>query len=161
LIAIYRDPFILHKSTMIKAQVHWALLVQPLNQLSPEEHTNITDMIIVFDGLNECYGLDAQVDIIDVIMISAATGTSRFLCTLVSLPEPNIVATLSLARAPEISWILLLPMASFANADVEVILRDGFDIIMIRVGLRIGMSASSSSRGWNFRLRHDGPRERL
>jgi hypothetical protein len=131
---IDRDPFVLQNS--IKAQFQ-ELIVKPLGQLSSEEREAITDTVVIIDGLDECDGLEAQRDIIDVITVSAAIGTSPFLWALFSRPEPHIVSALSCNRAPEVCWTLTLPAASFANEDIEIILRDGFELIRAKHDLPV------------------------
>jgi hypothetical protein len=124
---IDRDPFVLQMN--VEAQFQ-ELIVKPLRLLSFEEHEAIIDTIIIVDGLDECDGVDAQRDIIATITKSAANGTSPFLWAIFSRPEPYIVSTFT--RAIHICWFLTLPAASYANEDIEAILRDGLETIRVK-----------------------------
>jgi hypothetical protein len=122
--AIDRDPFILRSS--IRAQFK-QLLVKPLEGMCAEEREAIMDTIVIIDGLDECEDVDAQHEIVDVVTISAANSTTPFLWAFFSRPEPGISS--AFPKAPDVYWSLTLPASSFANEDIEAILRDGFEMI--------------------------------
>ncbi|KAF5349196.1 hypothetical protein D9756_009523 [Leucocoprinus leucothites] len=123
---IVRDPFVLKKS--INTQFR-ELLVEPLRELSPEDHDASDKAVVVIDGLDECDGLEAQDTIVQVIITSVAEGTSPFLWAFFTRPEPNIVASFSSSEAKDLCWYLTLPVSRDVDKDIEAFLRDGFRTI--------------------------------
>ncbi|KAF5344833.1 hypothetical protein D9756_011097 [Leucocoprinus leucothites] len=125
---IVRDPLVLQKSINTQFQ---ELLVEPLRELSSEDRDACDKTVVVIDGLDECDGLKAQDAIVQVIITSAAEGTSPFLWAFFTRPEPNIVASFSSSEAKDMCWYLTLPVSRDADKDIEAYLRDGFQTIRV------------------------------
>lgn len=130
-VKIIQNPFLLEKTINVQFA---ELIEEPLKQLR-NQYQELTEGIVVIDGLDECDDRDAQCMIVEVIAASVLRQSTPFLWAFFSRPEPHIVAVFSSTRIDKICWQLTLPVSRDTDQDIEAYLRDGFRMIRARYNL--------------------------
>ncbi|KAF9445132.1 hypothetical protein P691DRAFT_710823 [Macrolepiota fuliginosa MF-IS2] len=126
------DPLVLEKSIGVQ---FYELLVLPLKELKGVGRGVDEDVVILIDGLDECYGTDAQTTIIQIIIASVHQQSTPFVWAFFSRPEPHIRAAFSTKQATDVCLHLTLPVSRDADRDIEAYLRDGFKMIRAKYNL--------------------------
>ncbi|KAF9443942.1 hypothetical protein P691DRAFT_808121 [Macrolepiota fuliginosa MF-IS2] len=95
---IHDDPTIVNKE--LRHQFHH-LFVSPLQELAAKGE-DISERVIIIDGLDECAGVEAQQTIVQIVAASIRYNTTPFIWLICSRLEPHLVATF---KFPQISAV--------------------------------------------------------
>ncbi|KAF9439935.1 hypothetical protein P691DRAFT_740251 [Macrolepiota fuliginosa MF-IS2] len=95
---IHDDPTIVDKE--LRHQFHH-LFVSPLQELA-DKGGDITERVVIIDGLDECAGMAAQRTIVQIVAASIRDNTTPFIWLICSRLEPHLVATF---KSPPISAV--------------------------------------------------------
>lgn len=127
---IHRDPTLVDKSLPHQFQ---DLLVAPFRELRIREA--VAGRVIIVDGLDECAGSEAQVDIVKIVAESVREGTTPFLWIFLSRLEPDLVATFDLTFIKSASLEINLPISRDTDHEILLYLTDSLGDIGRKRGL--------------------------
>lgn len=127
---IHHDPSLIKKS--LPHQFH-SLFVAPFLQSTIREE--VGERIILIDGLDECAGMEAQVEIIKIVADSIKAGTTPFLWIFFSRLEPSIVAAFNLPHIKFMSLIIDLPVSREIDKEILLYLADKLTEVGYKHGL--------------------------
>ncbi len=116
---VQRDPDLVVKS--LPHQFHNLFVVPCGNPIIREE---VSDRVIIVDGLDECATKEAQVAIIKIVAESVREGTTPFLWIFLSRLEPKIVKTFDLPDIKSISQQIDLPVSREIDKEILLYLAD-------------------------------------
>ncbi|XP_006458646.1 hypothetical protein AGABI2DRAFT_59193, partial [Agaricus bisporus var. bisporus H97] len=128
---IARDPSIFEKTPRIQLR---RLIVEPFTLLQAQVHwVTQTPLLIILDGLDECEGIEAQCEIVEMIGEAVRLRKDLPLIWLIaSRPEPHLLYIFSRADfSIDCSKEVLLVDADTKD-DVNRYLRDSFNDIRMR-----------------------------
>ncbi|KAJ3567616.1 hypothetical protein NP233_g6251 [Leucocoprinus birnbaumii] len=129
---IHRDPTILEKSMPSQFR---ELLVTPFHALTSEPH-GLSHCLIIIDGLDECAGIQAQQDIINIIGRSARENSTPFLWLICSRLEPHLVATFSKPEIQTATLEIELTISRHLDREISIFLTDQLAEIAKRYGVK-------------------------
>ncbi|KAF9443035.1 hypothetical protein P691DRAFT_764662 [Macrolepiota fuliginosa MF-IS2] len=95
---IHDDPTIVDKG--LHHQFHH-LFISPLQELT-DKGRDISEHVVIIDGLDECAGMAAQQTIVQIVAASIQDNTTPFIWLICSHLEPHLVATF---KSPPISVV--------------------------------------------------------
>jgi hypothetical protein len=132
--AIARDPSIFLKTLRIQL---WRLIVEPFTLLQAKGHEIIgKPPLIILDGLDECRGIEAQCEIVEMIgEVIRLKEDLPLLWLIASRPEPHLQYILSRADFSINCSKQVLLIDARTRDDVNRYLRDSFDDIRTRFPL--------------------------
>lgn len=131
-IKIRRDTTIVHKRLQFQFQY---LIDEPLRELEANGK-GIGKRITVFvDGLDECEGAEAQIEIIRIVAAAVSDSALPLCWAFFSRPEPHIEAAFAIV-APHCHKIIL-PVSREANGEIELYLRNGFENVLRKCNISI------------------------
>ncbi|KAJ3575341.1 hypothetical protein NP233_g1171 [Leucocoprinus birnbaumii] len=133
---IRRDETLVSKSLASQFE---ELIMEPLAALS-EKGVVFDSRTIFIDGLDECAGVDAQVEIVLIIAMAVQKRSTPFRWAIFSRPEPHLEAVFSGEEFPSICFPMYLPVTRQIDAEIRIYLENGFQDILRRYNL------STSSR---------------
>lgn len=128
---IGKDPTLVKKS--IKRQFQ-EFFVKPLRELRSQGE-DVGEKVIIIDGLDECAGIGAQCDIIEIIATSVREETTPFRWALFSRPEPHIVASFTSDRIFPLSLHIELAVSRQVDHEIWRYLSDELRRIQEQHGL--------------------------
>ena len=106
-----------------------SLIVEPLQELG-KRGRRVQAKAIFIDGLDECDGDDAQVEIIKIIASSIREGSTPFHWAIFSRAEPRIVSTFKQDNIAFVTHSVELPISREADGEIEMYLRGEFKNIL-------------------------------
>lgn len=113
------------------------LLVEPLGQVLPA-CPELEGYTLVIDGLDECKGVDAQCEIINITSSSVRDGTTPFRWFFTSRPEVHIVGSMNANPVSPLLFRFELPLSP--KMDHEILTYFVYELN--RIGERHGVSSS-------------------
>ncbi|KXN85152.1 hypothetical protein AN958_11642 [Leucoagaricus sp. SymC.cos] len=128
---IQRDPSIL-KLAMLHQLLR--LIVKPIRELA-QKGVEFPEKVIFIDGLDECKGADAQVQIIELVAESARDKTTPFLWFFFSRLEPRIVSTFNTPYIKSLTVQHELVISRELDPEISIFLADTMVEIRRRHGL--------------------------
>lgn len=129
---VHRNPTLVEKSMPSQFQ---ELLVAPIEVLQ-QEVKDLTQCVIIIDGLDECDGMQAQENIIDIITRSVREKTTPLLWIICSRLEPHIVATFSKPDIKPHIFEIELTISRDLDCQILLYLTDKLTDIGSRYGVR-------------------------
>ncbi|KAF9449334.1 hypothetical protein P691DRAFT_728154 [Macrolepiota fuliginosa MF-IS2] len=119
-IKISEDPALVTKSI---AHQFYHLLVVPLKELK-ESGKEISERVIIVDGLDECEGEEAQYIIVKIIANSIRDQTTPFLWVFFSRPEANLISLFGSQDIQLLCSRLELPVSRDIDHEIALFLTD-------------------------------------
>jgi len=125
--AVDYNPFIFKQSVDVQLS---ALIIEPLKQLSCAGRIlDISPLVIIIDGLDECQGRDVQSGIIKSLVTAFRHSSLRIRILIASRPEVHIQSTFNpTSMQPHLSRLALSDEFS-PQEDIYRFLEDSFDKI--------------------------------
>lgn len=117
---IRKDPTLVTKSIMEQFQ---ELLVKPL-QHPRTDAADIGEWVIIVDGLDECGGIEAQHDVVEIIAASVREQTLPFRWVFFSRPESHIIAAFTMDNMDSLTRNLELPVSRDIDNEITLYLTD-------------------------------------
>ncbi|KXN83473.1 hypothetical protein AN958_01395 [Leucoagaricus sp. SymC.cos] len=130
-VRVYRDKTLVKKRMSPQST---SLIVEPLQELE-RQGKGIGRRVIFVDGLDECQGNDAQIEIIELIAVSVHIETMPFRWAIFSRPEPHILSTFNKGRVSPSYQRVLIPVSREADREIETYLKGRFTNILLRRNL--------------------------
>ncbi|KAJ3576615.1 hypothetical protein NP233_g316 [Leucocoprinus birnbaumii] len=119
--AMANDTTILAKTPQVQLK---KLIVEPFTALHLDiDPATQKRLLIVLDGLDECHGLDGQLELIEMIKETAQVSYLPFLWLICSRPEPHLTYIFSKVMESDRHQLVI---DADTRRDVTMYLRDGF-----------------------------------
>ncbi|KAJ3572680.1 hypothetical protein NP233_g2926 [Leucocoprinus birnbaumii] len=122
---IRKDPALATGAKALAKQFE-ELLVCPIKQLG-SIIPDITERVVILDGLDECRGTTEQCAILDIIAASVRDQTTPFRWFITSRPEEPIIRTMSSAIVSSVSSHLELPITRKTEHEIMIYLLAEFE----------------------------------
>ncbi|EKM76386.1 hypothetical protein AGABI1DRAFT_131469 [Agaricus bisporus var. burnettii JB137-S8] len=118
---IRKDPTLVDKS--ITEQFR-ELLIKPLQELGEKERARLDGWVIIIDGLDECEGMQAQCDIVEIVATSIRERTTPFRWIFLSRPERHLSTLFTKKLTDSVSRHLELPVSREIDHEILLYLSD-------------------------------------
>lgn len=124
---IGHDKTLINKAPSFQFQY---LIEEPLRELASQGKGIGQRTVIIIDGLDECEGSSAQVEIIHIVARAASNNTFPLCWAFFSRSEPHIEATFLKPSITTHCYKIVLPISRDADGEIEQYLRNGFKNIL-------------------------------
>ncbi|KAF9458136.1 hypothetical protein BDZ94DRAFT_1313583 [Collybia nuda] len=122
---IQSDPSLLEKSIRQQFQ---DLIVTPLAELRAGGK-DMKELVVIIDGLDECFSNEAQCDIVEIVAASVKDQTTPLLWVFVSRPEADIKSTFISPHIFRLSLHLELPVSRDIDHEIAKFLTDELESV--------------------------------